>query len=147
MKLIQTLQHHFRKWGGGGQKPLGTFPKIYPFWCDHPSLCLIAKSNWNFQSASKFPQKCIMILRRWAVIGKYYTWVVFWLDFPPSVSVAECLVHPWSSQVPGEGLIPGEALRIGNPSLQNAKTFFTHTPAVGNTNMSHVALIFIGGKS
>ena len=88
----------------------------------------------------------ILRLRRWAVTGKYYTWFVFGLDFPPSVLVAECLVQPWSSQVPGEGLIPGETLRIGNPSLQNAKTFFTHTPAVGYTNMSHVALIFIGRK-
>ena len=28
----------FRKWGGGGQRPFGTFPKIHHFWRCHPSL-------------------------------------------------------------------------------------------------------------
>ena len=28
----------FRKWGGGGQRPFGIFPKIHPFWWGHPSL-------------------------------------------------------------------------------------------------------------
>ena len=28
----------FRKWGGGGQRPFGTFPKIHPFWKGEASL-------------------------------------------------------------------------------------------------------------
>ena len=28
----------FQKWGGGGQRPFGNFPKFHPFWCGHPSL-------------------------------------------------------------------------------------------------------------
>ena len=28
----------FRKWGGGGQRPFGTFPKIHPFWKGQASL-------------------------------------------------------------------------------------------------------------
>ena len=32
----------FRKWwGGGGQRPFGTFPKFHLFWCAHPSLSWI----------------------------------------------------------------------------------------------------------
>ena len=34
----KKLQHDFLKMRGGGQRPLGTFPKIYPFWYRHPSL-------------------------------------------------------------------------------------------------------------
>ena len=37
--FLKTLQHDFPKMsGGGGQRPFGTFPKIYPFWYRHPSL-------------------------------------------------------------------------------------------------------------
>ena len=106
--------------------PLELFKKIIRF-ASLPTATEIFKEVFHSVSNKLQLQKFLMILRRWAVTGKYYTWVVFGLDFPPSVLVAECLVHPWSSQVPGEGLIPGETLRIGNPSLQNAKTFFTHT--------------------
>ena len=110
----------------GVESCLELFKKFIRF-ASLPRATEIFKEVFQSVSNKLQLQKFLMILRRWAVTGKYYTWVVFGLDFPPSVLVAECLVHPWSSQVPGEGLIPGETLRIGNPSLQNAKTFFTHT--------------------
>ena len=36
----------FRKWGGGGQRPFGTFPKIHPFWYGHASLI---SNNYNWR--------------------------------------------------------------------------------------------------
>ena len=32
----------FRKWGGGGQRRFGTFPKIHSFWCCAASLSVCA---------------------------------------------------------------------------------------------------------
>ena len=44
MNFRKKMQYDFPKmkgWGGaggGGQRPLGIFPKIHPFWHRHPSL-------------------------------------------------------------------------------------------------------------
>ena len=35
----------FRKWGGGDQRPFGTFPKIHPFWKRRPSLTLSSEHS------------------------------------------------------------------------------------------------------
>ena len=41
------MQHDFLKMGGrGDQKPVGTFPKIQPFWSGHPSLNLISSIQY-----------------------------------------------------------------------------------------------------
>ena len=36
----------FRKWGGGGQSLLGTFPKIHPFWYPDPSQRQRRRQTW-----------------------------------------------------------------------------------------------------
>ena len=40
------MHHDFPKMGGGDQKPVGTFPKIQPFWSGHPSLNLISSIQY-----------------------------------------------------------------------------------------------------
>ena len=38
LSIIKICNIILRKWGGGGRRPLGFFPKIHPIWYRHPSL-------------------------------------------------------------------------------------------------------------
>ena len=55
----------FQKWGGGGQRPFGTFPKIDQFWRRHPSLIFL---SFHFQLKSVMegsPFKCLESIFLW----------------------------------------------------------------------------------
>ena len=44
MNFGKNLQHNFPKMRGGGQRPFGTVPKIYPFWKGSVSLSVLPNS-------------------------------------------------------------------------------------------------------
>ena len=61
----------FRKWGGG-QRPVGTFPKIHPFWSCQASLKLGSVTNCCITAYSKNCSFNILFSRLWNQISMFF---------------------------------------------------------------------------